>query len=147
MINIIYDFLTDRTMRVKVGGTLSSERQVFSGVPQGSVLGPLLFLLFINDIPEDIKNVLKIFADDVKMVADPLEYEIVLNDLEKLNSWEDLWGLKFNLEKCKVIHIGKKNPCHDYSFEGSVLSVVDEEKDLGVVFNSTYSFRSQIYDQ
>ena len=144
MLNIIRDFLTDRTMVIKVGDALSSTRNVSSGVPQGSVLGPLLFLLFINDIPEGIRNMIKIFADDVKLVANPLEYDFVIEDLEALSSWEQLWQLTFNLEKCKVMYLGSENPHTRYVFGGTVMPVVEEEKDLGVTFNNSYDFTNHI---
>ena len=144
MLNIIKDFLTNRTMRVRVGNTLSEARSVTSGVPQGSVLGPLLFLLFINDIPEGLENILNIFADDVKMIAIPQNYDSILHDLERLNYWEKLWCLKFNAEKCKVMHIGSKNPQNVYIFGGVSMPVVREETDLGVVFNSDFNFKNQI---
>ena len=144
ILNIIHDFLTDRSMRIRVGNTLSDVRNVLSGVPQGSVLGPLLFLLFVNDIPDGIKNMLQIFADDVKLVADPLEYEFVVADLEALTCWEQLWGLRFNLDKCKVMYLGKDNPHNKYIFAGSEMPVVEEETDLGVTFNSSFDFGNHI---
>ena len=112
LLNIIRDFLTDRSMVIRVGNTLSDVRNVLSGVPQGSVLGPLLFLLFVNDIPDGIINMLKIFADDVKLIANPLEYNFIAADLEALTCWEQLWDLKFNLDKCKVMYsvLGQRQP-------------------------------------
>ena len=144
MLNIIYDFLSERSMVVKVGGELSNARSVLSGVPQGSVIGPLLFLLFINDIPEGIENMLKIFADDVKLVANPLNSDFTVKDLEALTNWEQLWCLNFNEEKCKVMYLGTENPHNCYNFGGTVMQTVDEEKDLGVIFNSSFDFNSHI---
>ena len=73
-----------------------AERLVISGVPQGSVLGPLLFVLFINDLPNEIKNVTKLFADDLKLIANAGNRSVVYEDLAKLEDWELLWCLKFN---------------------------------------------------
>ena len=87
-------------MRVKVGDVFSTIKFILSGVPQGSVLGPLLFLLFVNDLPEGIKSILKLFADDVKMVVDPNNFSNISLDLELL---EAQWCLKFNVQKCMVI--------------------------------------------
>lgn len=144
MLNIIHNFLSNRIMRVKVGDAVSDAKPVMSGVPQGSVLGPILFLLFINDLPDKIKNVIKIFADDVKMVADPNEIESIKSDLEELRLWESLWLLRFNVEKCKVLHIGKSNPQNQYQFLESILESCKSEKDLGVTFNEKFNFQDHI---
>ena len=101
VLNILRDFLSDRVMQVKVGDAISKAKPVMSGVPQGSVLGPLLFLLFINDLPQCMINQIKIFADDVKMVVDPKQIETIQRDLNELCMWESIWLLKFNLDKCK----------------------------------------------
>jgi hypothetical protein len=114
-------------------------------VPQGSVLGPLLFLLFINDIPESIINELRIFADDVKMIVHPSRTQAIQEDLDRLSTWENMWLLKFNLDKCKVLHIGKNNPLNKYNFLGSNLCNCSTEKDLGVTFNEKGNFHDHIY--
>ena len=145
MLNIIRNFLSDRVMKVKVGDAVSKAVPVTSGVPQGSVLGPLLFLLFINDLPESMKNEIKIFADDVKMVVDPAQNQDVQNDLDVLCQWESVWLLRFNLEKCKLLHIGKNNPRNQYKFLGSILNTCNTEKDLGVIFNEKFNFQDHIY--
>ena len=145
MLNIIRDFLGNRIMKVKVGDTVSQAKPVMSGVPQGSVLGPLLFLLFINDLPESIQNHIKIFADDVKMVADPGNNNSIEEDLEELSVWESVWLLMFNTEKCKVLHVGKSNPKNKYMFLGSEFKKCDSEKDLGVLFTEKFNFSDHIY--
>ena len=145
ILNIINDFLSNRVMKVKVGDAVSEAVPVTSGVPQGSVLGPLLFLLFINDLPASVKNEIRIFADDVKMVVDPSQNQDVQNDLDALCHWESIWLLKFNLEKCKLLHIGKNNPRNHYKFLGSNLSTCSTEKDLGVIFNEKLNFHDHIY--
>ena len=144
MLNIIRNFLGDRVMKVRVGDAVSQTKSVMSGVPQGSVLGPLLFLLFINDLPEHIKNEIKIFADDVKMVANPRNYQFIKEDLEELCEWESLWLMMFNVEKCKVLHVGKNNPKNIYMFLGSELEKCNLEKDLGVLFNEKFNFSDHI---
>ena len=145
MLNIISNFLGDRVMKVKVGDSVSKSKPVLSGVPQGSVLGPLLFLLFINDLPECIKNEVRIFADDVKMIVNPMQNQAIISDLNELCMWESIWLLNFNVEKCKVLHIGKSNPKNDYPFLGSVLSTCSQETDLGVIFNEKLNFHDQAY--
>ena len=145
VLNIIRNFLGNRVMKVRVGDAASMAKPVTSGVPQGSVLGPLLFLLFINDLPDIIKNEIRIFADDVKMVADPKNYMSTQCDLGLLHDWESVWLLMFNVEKCKVLHAGRSNPKHKYMFLGSVLADCSTEKDLGVIFNEKLNFHDHIY--
>ena len=145
MLSIIRNFLGNRVMNVKVGDAVSMAKPVTSGVPQGSVLGPLLFLLFINDLPINIKNEIRIFADDVKMVVDPKQGIITESDLHVLQEWENTWLLMFNVSKCKVLHVGRENPRNQYMFLGSVLENCSTEKDLGVIFNEKLNFFDHIY--
>ena len=70
-----------------------------------SVLGPLLCVLIINDLPDNIKNITKLFADDLKLIADASDRVTVENDLLSLEQWESIWLLKFNPKKCKVMHV------------------------------------------
>ena len=144
ILNIIKNFLVDRSMRVTVGDSLSKAKSVVSGVPQGSVMGPLLFLLFINDLPESMKGLVKIFADDLKMIVNPFKLPDIEADLTALCVWETKWLLKFNLDKCFVLHIGKSNPQNVYSFNGSDLTSTTKEKDLGVYFNDKFTFTDAI---
>ena len=99
-LKIIENFLKDRTMRTVVRGNFSSLKKVLSGVPQGSVLGPLLFVLFINDIPGGLDNVSKLFADDLKLICNADRVNCIKSDLRYLEQWEQLWLLKFNASKC-----------------------------------------------
>ena len=107
-LEIIEDFLSDREMRVGVGDSFSEVLKIVSGVPQGSVLGPILFLPFVNDIPDNIKNRILLFADDLKLIANAITKEVIDEDLRSLERWEGLWKLRFNLDKCKVLHIRRK---------------------------------------
>ena len=104
-LEIVGDFLSDRAMRVGVGDSFSELIRIISGVPQGSVLGPILFLLFINDLPDHIKSIILLFADDLKLIANAVNKGIIDEDLKSLERWEDMWCLRFNLDKCKVLHI------------------------------------------
>jgi hypothetical protein len=122
---------------VVVNGSFSEWIAVLSGVPQGSVLGPLLFLIFINDLDlaaEDVEALAK-FADDTKVGnsvrtdADRVKLQEVLN---RLCEWTTEWGMKFNVQKCKVMHFGKKNPKFSYTMEGTLLEEVTEERDIGI---------------
>ena len=144
-LEIIRDFLSDRSMRVGVGDNFSELCAILSGVPQGSVLGPLLFLLFINDLPENIKNKVFLFADDLKMIANALRKDLVDEDLRVLEDWEDTWSLRFNSEKCKTLHLDRnENPSNEYTIHGDILETIESEKDLGLVVSSNFKWDEQI---
>ena len=135
----IEDFLSDRRMRIMVRGEYSEWVDVISGVPQGSVLGPILFLIYVNDIPEMVNCSIKMFADDTKLfrtVKSIDDCNILQNDLDTLSQWTNEWLLSFNIDKCKVMHIGKNNPKLEYTMrtenENKILIETREEKDLGV---------------
>ena len=118
--NWIKDFLKDRTQRVVIRGTVSSPRKVTSGVPQGSVLGPILFLIFINDLPIELLTKLSLFADDSKLFTRILSNKtklrnadgkrVLQEDLNRVVEWAKRWKMEFNVEKCKVMHLGYNNP-------------------------------------
>ena len=134
-------------MRVGVGDSFSELCAILSGVPQGSVLGPLLFLLFINDLPENIKNKVFLFADDLKMIANALRKDLVDEDLRVLEDWEDTWSLRFNSEKCKTLHLDRnENPSNElYTIHGDILETIESEKDLGLVVSSNFKWDEQIF--
>ena len=135
----IEKFLVGRRMRVVVNGSFSSWRGVCSGVPQGSVLGPLLFLLFVNDLPEWIKNNIRMFADDAKIwreiscLEDQRELQ---EDLNSMRAWSDVSLLEFNPIKCNVMHVG-----HSYDTRYTIqqgdkiweLKEISEVRDLGII--------------
>ncbi len=110
------------------------------------MLGPLLFLLFINDLPDGIKSFVSLFADDLKLVTSTSKHKLAQEDIDKLNVWEKDWLLKFNVDdgKCKVMHIGYNNPRHEYFMHGERLPIVQSEKDLGVVTTSTLKWSDHI---
>ena len=95
-----------------IGEASSRWTDVLSGVPQGSVLGPLLFVIYINDLPDKIENVTKLFADDSKIIAvtkGQTDIESLQRDLYTVEEWCKTWGMRLNVEKCKVMHFGKSN--------------------------------------
>ena len=109
-LNWIKVFLSDRVQQICINGSNSTWRPVTSGIPQGSVLGPILFVLYINDLPSNILSDVHMFADDTKIfniIKSPEDQEILQNDLDTLCMWSDKWLLKFHPEKCKVMHLGK----------------------------------------
>ena len=100
-------FLSDRVQQVCINGANSTWKPVTSGIPQGSVLGPILFVLYINDLPSNILSDVYMFADDTKIfniIKSPEDQEILQKDLGSLSVWSDKWLLKFHPEKCKVMH-------------------------------------------
>ena len=143
LLNWIENFLTDRWQRVTVMGESSEWSRVSSGVPQGSVLGPLLFLVYINDLPEMVRSSAKVFADDTKLyrtVSAGPDAQELQNDLDSLHVWSQNWQLPFNANKCKVMHLGKGSIDKEYSIDGEVLQTVDMEKDLGVIIDKKLKF-------
>ena len=144
----IRDFLSERKQRVRVGKCYSKKADFLSGVPQGSILGPILFTVFINDLPDCVQNICKVFADDTKIYGNPHKSDTLQEDLNKLQLWSETWNLYFNASKCKVLHIGKQNPEIDYTMKSNdediVISKCAEEKDLGVVFDKNLSFDNHI---
>jgi len=109
LLSVIGNWLSNRKQRVCIKGRWSKCITVWSGVPQGSVLGPLLFLIFINDLEEDINsNILK-FADDTKIFKEvrcSTDCRQLQADLDKLVLWAQKWHMVFNVDKCKVMHVG-----------------------------------------
>ena len=138
LMNWIEAWLSNRKQRVVLKGQSSEWEEVVSGVPQGSVLGPLLFIIFINDIESGILSTLSKFADDCKItrkVNNNEEANEVQMDLNTLEQWAEKWQMAFHPDKCKVMHIGHKNNKHKYYINGKEIQVVNEEKDLGVVIS------------
>ena len=133
----VADFLSDRTQSVVVDGISSDRVPVISGVPQGSVLGPCLFLYYINDIAEQLTSTTRLFADDTMIymaVKGESDAKLLQADLDRLTQWEDKWMMQFHPDKCEVITITrKKNPQeYEYSIHGHILRHVDCIKYLGL---------------
>jgi Reverse transcriptase (RNA-dependent DNA polymerase)/Endonuclease-reverse transcriptase len=138
----IKDWLSDRKQRVIVNGAFSGWRAVLSGVPQGSVLGPVLFNIFINDIDREAtcNQILKKFADDTKIAQilnSPNAAGELQATLDRLSAWATKWGMAFNVAKCHVMHIGRHNPRHKYKMLGQDLTITTSEKDVGVIISDT----------
>ena len=151
----IESFLYQRSQRVVIHGSMSEIFSVTSGVPQGSVLGPILFLIFINDLPLEIISLLSLFADDSKMFSRIISEknrkksnvngnEILQKDLDTIREWAIKWKMEFNVDKCKIMHLGKRNPRHTYNMGGTNLAVSTEERDLGVLIDDQLDFDKHI---
>ena len=143
-LNWIKSFLSNRKQAVRVDGALSQYGDVVSGVPQGSVLGPVLFLLFINDLPDVCKNAtLKMFADDSKIYFKCGRVENrhkLFSDVFRVFDWFKRNQLKVAIDKCGVLHLGSSNPRFPYRIDGTDLPVVDSIKDIGVWMSSDMKF-------
>ena len=142
----IEQWLTDRRQRVVVDGEVSNWKSVLSGVPQGSVLGPILFLIYINDLDDSItSNVLK-FADDTKLlrkVNTDGNKQHLQNDLDRLVKWSEKWQMLFNFGKCKCLHTGHRNLNVNYKMGDTVLGTTVKEKDLGVTISADMKVSEQ----
>ena len=138
-------------MSVVVDGVRSSDRPVGSGVPQGSVLGPLLFLLYVNSIAEDASSFWVAFADDFKLgvahrrgESGEVDRHQLQRDLDRLSATSKSWNLKLNREKCVVMRfgggagVGEMGPT--YKIEGVELRVVSSYRDLGVIVDHSFTF-------
>ena len=134
----IRHFLTGRRQRVVLDGEYSDQVAVTSGVPQGSVLGPCLFLLYINDLAEDLESVVRLFADDTiayLTIDSQSDVARLQRDLDRLAHWEALWQMEFHPDKCQVLRVSKKHKptyCGSYTLHGQLLEIVDQAKYLGV---------------
>jgi len=138
MLRWIRNFITRREMRVGLRGSFSTRADILIGIQQGSILGPLLFLLFVNVLPAWTKNEMMMFADDTTLwckISQQADGISLQNDLRQLELWTDKWQLAVNPDKCKVMHLG-----HDYSttyelHHNGIPGVLDEtveETDLRV---------------
>ena len=145
----IESFLVGRSQTVVLNGNSSDELQVSSGVPQGSVLGPILFLLYINDLPDSLQSQVRLFADDTAVyltVQGQADSKKLQNDLDILQEWEREWDMEFNPSKCQVVHITRsRRPINtSYSMHGQVLDSVDSARYLGVDITSDLNFTQHI---
>ena len=143
------EFLTDRTLHVLAEGATSDSISVIRGVPEGTVLGPLLFLLFVNDLPDCVLSSTRPFADDrilYRQIKSKQDCDILQDDLNKLAAWDKKWGMAFHPDKCSAIRISRsRNPISmDYSLKGHILDKEDHTKYLGVELQSSLSLNRHI---
>jgi hypothetical protein len=133
-------WLEGRWRRIVLNGCESTWEQVLSGVPQGSVLGPLLFLIFINDLDAvaGIAEWILKFADDTKaarVINSDEDRQSLQAALDSIVNWSVTGGMRFNIKKCKVMHLGRRNNNYVYEMAGQKLDKTREEKDLGVIIS------------
>ena len=138
----VENFLKNRKQRVQVDGSSSDWADVTSGIPQGSVLGPTLFIIYVNDLPDVVHNFVKLFADDAKLyaVANTVDdAKTVQDDLSRIDNWSDIWQIRFNYKKCNHMHLGKEQEFSTYFMtqngEPTKINQISEQKDLGVIID------------
>ena len=149
LLNWIAAFLKDRHQRVVVEGMTSGEVPVDSGVPQGSVLGPLLFILHINDLPNVVTSQVRLFADDCLLyrpIRSVVDQEGFQRDLEALEQWATTWGMRFNAKKCYLMNITRtrNHLTHNYSLNNHILQTVTREKYLGITISKDLNWSAHI---
>ena len=147
------DYLTDRTQQVKLKSSISTVRKVMAGVPQGSVLGPLLFLVYINDLPDGLHGLTRLFADDtsnshVSNDLQTIEHDNNL-DLDLIKNWSDKWLVQFNPKKTNIVifagnNIPLDNTGINFQFDGEPIVPSLTHKHLGVVFSNDAKWSAHI---
>ena len=145
----ITNFLNNRKQRVVVDGSFSNFADVETGVPQGTVLGPLLFLLHINDLPSCVNSKVRLFADDcllyreIKNNQDQIDMQ---RDLDALMDWGSTWGTKFNAKKCNIMRVSRsRKPLqHFYSLGSEILQEVSDAKYLGIQIDNKLDWNKHI---
>ena len=143
----IEQWLQGRSSKVKVNGQISNSFANTSGVPQGSVLGPLLFILYINDIPEKIAHSdCRLYADDTLLCANLSDNnsQLLQGDVEVLLDWSRKWAMPFNVPKCAHMQIGKKDPDFNIYMDGKCIPVRNELKYLGLNFDKNLKWKGHI---
>ena len=127
----IGDWLSDRQQRVVLNGEVSDWQKVINGVPQGSVLGSKLFLIYVNDLERNLLSKVAKFADDMILGSKETcteDCDKFPEDINKLINWSEKRLMSFNTDKCKVMHIGDKNPNFIYKMHDQELNNVKQEK-------------------
>ena len=132
-----------------VDGAKSSTCRVTSGVPQGSVLGPVLFLISISDIVINVQSEIRLFADDIllyRAIKTPSDHEILQNDLNTLTKWASDWMMEFNIPKCNIIQITTKHNKRNFTYKISnvPLTTVKEHNYLGICLHHKLSWKPHV---
>ena len=149
------NYLTGRQQRVLLNGVISDTLPISSGVPQGSILGPLLFLIYVNDLPSSISSPsvgISLFADDTKcfsIVESPADACALKTEARNVEKWALSRRLKFNPQKCKVLSVTRKHHpiVAEYTINSEIMQHVDTQRDLGVTFSSDLKWNKHIYEQ
>ena len=147
----ISSWLSERSQKVVLDGQASDPVPVLSGVPQGSVLGPVLFLIFINDLPDNIRSSVRLFADDCVLyrnIKSPIDCQILQDDLNSLSQWETDWQMKFNVAKCHSMRVTRHLPDNqilfDYTLHQQKLEQVQSAKYLGLTITDNLDWGQHV---
>ena len=144
----IQSFLTSRSQTVRINSCYSASCPVTSGVVQGSVIGPMLFNLFINDVIDHaIHNItIKLFADDIKIYSDIQNTHLhnFQKQLDNIHLWSSTWQMQISHSKCNILQIGSSNSSHTFHFVNNTIQQVDSVTDLGVTIDNNLRFKYQI---
>jgi hypothetical protein len=146
-------FLSNRRQRVRVNDLFSEWVKVLSGIPQGSILGPLLFIIYVNDLVDacDSSSELYLYADDAKLyrcISHQSDQYLLQQDINKLNDWIKRWLLKLNIDKCKIASYGRHISLDtNYNIDNVKIEKVNTIKDLGVVFDTRLKFDIHINEK
>ena len=150
LLTFLQSYLSNRKIRVVIEGCESDWNNISAGVPQGSILGPLLFLIYINDITTSLESQIHLYADDAVLMLnlhrDPTSIDIINRDLERLNEWADIWHMQFNASKTKYMIVSRTKftnyaiPC----LNNAQLEKVSTYPQLGIHFDETMSWEAHI---
>lgn len=145
----IRNFLSFRKQYTVVDNYTSSISDVTSGVPQGSVLGPLLFLIYINDLPSEITSSIRLFADDCviyRQICSPSDHVALQRDLDRITNWCSSWQMTLNTDKCKLITFTRKKTfsAFDYSLDKNPVTRTNSYKYLGILLTPNLSWSAHI---
>ena len=147
----ISSWLSERSQKVVFDGQASDPVPVLSGVPQGPVLAPVFFLIFINDLPENIRPSVRIFADDCALyrnIKSPMDCQILQDDLNSLAQWETNWQMKFNVAKCHSMrvtrHLHENQIQFEYSLLQQKLEQVQSAKYLGITITDNLDWGQNV---
>ena len=154
LLKLLENYLTDRQQRVALNGRTSSSQNIYAGVPQGSVFGPVLFLIYINDLPDGLTSMCKIFVDDTSLfskVIDKNNSNSQFNsDLAKISKWAFQWKMSFNpdpnkraVEVCFSNKRDKEN-YHPLQFKSTDVQIADSQKHLVLILDSKLNFNEHI---
>lgn len=154
VLNWLGNFLNGRKQRVVIDGQRSEWNPDLSKIPQGSILGPILFIIFVNDIQDVVRCLFKMFADDCKIynnILSATDQQQLQEDIDCLCQWIKDWLLKFNIKKCKFVSFGNEKFHNDYNMTDenrNVHKLVRDysEKDLSVLFTNNLNFETHIND-
>jgi len=151
LLKTLASFLNDRSQVVRVETAVSAPLHLNSGVPQGSVLGPILFVIFINDFPKCLSNNSRalLFADDLKLfqsIVSAVDMVVLQSNVDAILNWSLIWQLPIAIKKCAIINYGNAVYPLSVNVGAQVLPVLNNVTDLGIIFSSSLSFTDHICD-